>query len=112
MFTKQSINDELHRITKSVPEALRLNTFKEVEKTPSMKLVFEKALEDPNISDDKKEKIKHLLESGTLSKTKITENAKIAKMRDDWVNREIRKSVLAGRLPTKKKFKELGFDIL
>ena len=112
MFTKQSISDELNRITKSVPEALRLNTFKEVEKTPAMKLVFEKALEDPNIPEDKKKKIRNLLDSGKLSKTKIIENQKIAKMRDDWVNREIKKSVLAGRLPTKKKFKELGFDKL
>jgi YHS domain-containing protein len=70
-----------------------------------MKMVFEKALEDPNISEEKKQQVRNLLESGQLDKEVTTEDRKIAKMLDDYVIREMKKSVKAGRLPNKKQLK-------
>ncbi len=110
MFTKESISQELKRINESVPKVLRQTTFTEIKKTPVMEMVFQKAMEDPNITPDKKEKIRKFLATGILSKTQITENPRIAKMRDDYVIRQIKKSVKEGRLPTKQKLKELGLD--
>lgn len=110
MFTKETIGLELKRISNSVPQMIKDNTLIEKLKTPEMKLVFEKALEEPNISQEKKDRIKHMLDTGMFDKKVITENTKIAKMRDDYVGREIKKSVKAGRLPTKKQLLELGLD--
>jgi hypothetical protein len=110
MFTKESIGLELKRIQDSIPKLLKDNTLTEKFKTPAMKLVFEKSLEDPNVSEDKKLKIKHMLDTGIFDKKSIIENASVAKQRDDYVVREIKKSVKAGRLPTKKQLKELGLD--
>lgn len=110
MFTKESIGLELKRIQDSIPPLIKEFTLIEKLKTPAMKLVFEKALEDPNISPEKKERIKHMLDTGMFDKKQIYENKDIAKQRDDYVGREIKKSVKAGRLPTRKQLKELGLD--
>lgn len=110
MFTKESIGLELKRIQDSIPQIIKEFTFVEKLKTPAMKLVFEKALEDPNLSPEKKERIKHMLDTGMFDKKEIYENKTVAKQRDDYVAREIKKSIKAGRLPTKKQLKELGLD--
>lgn len=110
MFTKETIAKEFKRIQDSVPMMMKEFTLVEVEKTPAIKMVMEKALENPTISQEKKDKIKRLLDAGVFSKKTIHENPKIAKQRDEYVIREIRKSVKAGRLPTKKKLKELGLE--
>lgn len=112
MFTRESISQELKRIQESVPKLLKDNTLIEIPKTPAMELVFQKAMEEPNITPEKKEQIRKLLASGMFSKNKITENYKVSKMRDDYVTREIKKAVKAGRLPNKKQLKELGLDEL
>lgn len=112
MFTRESISKELKRIQDSVPELLIKNTLGEVSKTPEMELVFQKALEEPNISKEKKEQIRKLLASGMFSQKRIIENPKVAKMRDEYVTREIKKSVKEGRLPTKKQLRDLGLDEL
>ena len=112
MFTKESISKELKRIQDSVPDLLKRSTLSEVKKTPAMELVFQKALEEPSISKEKKEQIRKLLASGMFSKTKIIENSRVAKMRDEYVTREIKKSVKAGRLPNKKQAEELGLNKL
>lgn len=110
MFTKESIGLELKRIQDSIPPLIKEFTLIEKLKTPAMKLVFEKALEEPTISQEKKERIKHMLDTGMFDKKQIYENKNVAKQRDDYVTREIKKSVKAGRLPTRKQLKELGLD--
>ena len=110
MFTRESVFAELKRINQSIPQTLKDFVVTETEKTPAIKLVFEKALEDPSISKEKKEKIKNILDSGKFDQKKLTENDRIAKMIDEYVQREIRKSVKAGRLPTKKQFRELKLN--
>lgn len=112
MFTRESISLELKRIQDSIPKLLKDNTLKEVPKTPIMELVFKKALEDADITPEKKAQLQKLIDTGILSQNKIIENPKVAKMRDDWVAKEIKKSVREGRLPSKKKLKELKFNEL
>ena len=110
MFTRESIGLELKRIQDSIPPLIKEFTLIEKLKTPAMKLVFEKALEEPTLSEEKKKRIKHMLESGMFDKKQIYENPEVAKQRDDYVTREIKKSVKAGRLPTKKQLKALNLD--
>lgn len=112
MFTRESITLELKRINDSVPKLLRDNTLIEVLKTPDMKLVFEKALEDETLTEEKRRQIKNILDSGKLDAKRITENPKVAKQRDEYVAREIKKSIKEGRLPNKKQARLLGLDKL
>jgi hypothetical protein len=111
-FTKESIAKELKRINDSVPQMLKDFTLSEVKKTPAIEMVAQKYLEEPNISKEKKEKMRRLLASGLFSKTGIKENERVAKMRDEYVTREIKKSVKEGRLPTKEQFRKLGLGEL
>lgn len=112
MFTQESITKELKRINDSVPQLFKDMTIIETKKTPAIEFVAQKLIEDPDISQEKKDKIKKLLDKGTFSKMKLTENVTIAKMRDEYVSREIKKSVKAGRLPTKKQFREMRLNEL
>lgn len=107
MFTRESIAKEIKRIQDSVPKLLRDFTLIETLKTPAMKLVAEKAMEDESLPEEKRRQIKLLYDKGMFSGKKIVENAKVAKQRDDWVKRELKKAVKEGRLPTKKQLKEL-----
>lgn len=110
MFTHESISKELQRINDSVPDLIKEFTLIKKEKHSVIEFVIRKALEEPSISKKKKERLKKALESGIFNQTTIVENPEVAKQRDDWVLREIKKSVRAGRLPTKKQLKELGLD--
>ena len=107
MHTRETISKELKRIQDSVPKMMRDFTLIKVAKSPEIEMVFKKALESPDVSEKKKEYVRSILESGKLSQEKITENPKVAKMRDEYVQREINKSVKAGRLPSKKEFRRI-----
>lgn len=108
MHTQETISRELKRIQESVPEMFRTMLFTEVDKTPDVKRVAELALADPDFPQEKKERLQNLLDSGTLSKKITKENPKVAKQRDLWVQKEIKKSVSAGRLPNRKQLKALN----
>lgn len=108
--TKESISRELKSIQDRVPTLFKTLLFIETEKTPIVKLMAEKALLDDDFPQEKKARIQTLLDSGTLSKKTVIENPKVAKQRDIWVQKEIKRSVAAGRLPTKKQLKELKIE--
>jgi len=110
MFTHESISKELKRINDSVPDLIKEFTLIKKEKHSVIEFVMRKALEEPNISEEKKKRLRKALATGIFNQTTIAENPDVAKQRDDWVTREIKKSVKAGRLPTKKQLKELGLD--
>lgn len=106
MFTRESISKELARIQASVPKMFKDMLFEEKLKTPDMKLVFEKGLEQIT-SEEKRKQIQITLDKGVLNRKQIVENPKVAQQRDIWVQKEIKKSVKAGRLPTRKQLQEL-----
>jgi len=113
MHTRESITKETKRIQNSIPQRIKDNTLIETYKSPDIVFVLKKALEDPSISEEKKTKIRSLLESNhPVVKKEIRENARIAKIRDDYVQREIKKAVKAGRLPTKKQLAKLKLNEL
>lgn len=101
-MTREQIFKELSRIQQSIPKALIENVVSETHLTPTIKDVIDKAIEDPDFPAQKKEQIIKLKEAGYFDKTVVRQNDKIAKMIDDFVARETRKAVRAGKLPTKK----------
>jgi hypothetical protein len=107
--TKETIGKELKRIQASVPQMFKDFLFTEKEKTPMVKTIFEKALES-DISEEKKEQVRVILRDGMLDQKITVENHKVAKQRDIWVHKEIKKSVKEGRLPNRKQLKELKIE--
>lgn len=112
MFTRESITKELKRINDSVPELLRRATLIETKATPELEMLAQKAQTDPDFPQAKKEQIQKMYDSGIFSKKRIVENAKVVKMRNDFVNRAIKKAVKEGRLPNKKQLAKLKLNEL
>lgn len=108
IHTQETISKELKRIQDSVPQLFKDTMFTKVKKTPTLEMVAEKAIEDNDFPEEKKARVQMLLNEGHLSKENYIENAKTAQQRDLWVQKEIKKSVAAGRLPNKKQLKELN----
>ncbi len=98
-MTLEQIEKVFKEIQNGVPEILRKTVVIEVEKTPAMKFLAEKMLEEGVGTPEEREQVKNLLEAGEFSKMKYVENAKVAKMIDNYINREIKKAIKQGRLP-------------
>ncbi len=107
MMTKEQIDTELRRIQQSVPKALRDTVLVRTAITPTMSMIAQKAIEDPDFPPEKKEQLQLLIDRGYFTKEKYTQNDKVAKQIDNYVNREIKKSIKEGRLPNKKQLKQL-----
>lgn len=103
MATEEKVHKELARIQQSIPKALLEAVIKTKKASPAMEMVVDEALKDPDFPEEKKKDLQILKDSGDFSRTISTEDKKIAKMIDEYVSREIKKSIKAGRLP--KKFK-------
>lgn len=106
-MTQEKINDVLRDIYAKVPKEWRDNVVQTTPLTPTMASVVSKAIEDPDFPQEKKEQLKIFQDLGYFNKEKFAENSNLAKKIDTFVNREIKKAVKEGRLPTKKKLKEL-----
>jgi hypothetical protein len=104
---EERFNKILREIQARVPAEWKRRAVVEQPFTPTMKMVFEKALESPTIDEEKKRQIKNILDSGQLSKMVSREDPKITKQIDNFVNREINKAVKEGRLPPKSHSKYL-----
>lgn len=103
--TEKRVFNELKKIQDSIPKHL-LNAAVTVRKTtPTIKMVFEKALESDLISEEKKEAIRVQLATGRYDKEGVVENQKYVEMVDNFINREINKAIKEGRLPPKSHIK-------
>lgn len=109
--TKESISRELKRIQDAVPKLFRDTLFKESDKTPVVREMFEKVASGEETSANvSKETAQMLLNDGIFHKKHIQENPQVAKQRDIWVGKEIKKSVKEGRLPNKKQLAKLNIE--
>lgn len=106
-MTKEAIDKVLKEIQLSVPEALRKAVVVRSPATPVMKMIVDKALEDPEFPEEKKQQLRELKDAGYFEKEHLGENPKIANQIENYVNREIKKAVKEGRLPNKKQLIEL-----
>lgn len=109
-WTRERINDKLRKIQQSVPKVLRQFAVHEVKAYPAVQLVIEKALESPDISEEKKRQLRLIQDTGMFDKMRSVENRNITQQIDDYVTREIRKAVRKGELPTKAVMRKLKLD--
>jgi hypothetical protein len=107
-MTEETILKVLREIQASVPKHLRDNVVTEELATPDIKMVVEKALEDPDFPEEKKKQLLLLQENGYFDKKRTVENKKVAAQIDAFVKRKIREAVKEGRLPNRKQLKKLN----
>lgn len=101
-FTEEQVFKELQRIQMSVPQVLRDNAFTKEDSIPTITMVVNEALNDPDFPEEKKKEIQELKDNGHFDKFKSVENRKVTAQIDAIVNREIKKSIKEGRLPNRK----------
>lgn len=106
-FTRESIEKEIKRIHTLIPQEFLNRVYTEVPISPTIIKVVDEALVDPNFDPEKKESLQALKDAGHFNKKKVTENPEMAKKIDNIFNREMKKSVEAGRLPTKSQLARL-----
>lgn len=109
MFTKEQILLELQKIQSSIPACYTKNVVKEKPVTPTIKKVVELAMKE-NLPDWKKERLQTILDSGELDATAPTENPRIVKQINAWVDKKIKEAIKAKRLPSKRQLKKILYD--
>jgi len=100
---KRKYLEVLEEIMKnSPPELSGENLFRTVHVYANTKELLTKALGEDSISEEKKQKFKNILDSGTLDEEKYYQkelNLEIAKKKEEWVEQELLKYVERGELP-------------
>jgi len=107
MITQDQITEELKRIQASIPRSYFKGLLRQRKVSLTVKRVMELALKEPDIPEKKKQKYRELLESGDLDYTETVENKRAAERINAWVEKEIKKSIKAGRLPNKKELYDI-----
>lgn len=93
----------LLNIQKSVPTEWLSKVTKREHIAPTVKEVMEKALLDPDVSDETKAECRMVLDSALMSQEVDNEQLDISELIDSYVEVEILKAVILGRLPKLKK---------
>lgn len=89
---------ELQRITQEVGAKYKDRLLKEEYVTPTIRKIVDLALESDTISDKKKEQLRHLKDAGAFDEKEVKVNDRIARLMDREIEREITRSIAAGRL--------------
>lgn len=93
---------ELIRIQNSIPQKMKDRLIIKRNQLPTVNKVVSLALKDPSISEKQKERLRHIKEAGLLDKKSEEVNQTAQKEIDEYLNEEIAKSIIAGRLPKPK----------
>ena len=91
----------LRMIQESVPKEFFDGLVTEEPIAPTVKFMFEKALESDTISEEKKKAVKAVLDSGQLDKRNLKTDETKAKLIEEYIEKEIDKAIALGRLPKK-----------
>jgi len=93
----------LARIQNSIPKEWTNNATHKEKATSVIEEVIEKALVDPEVSDEIKAKCLMIKNSGQLYKEIEVDNPKITKLIEQFIDREIAKAIKRGELPPRAK---------
>lgn len=89
---------ELQRIQKSIPKELSERLIVKRMITPATAQALELGLRDKNLSDEFKERLRIVKESGLFHQKEETVNKSVEKKIDAYLTEQIRRSIAAGRL--------------
>lgn len=96
-------------IQKSVPVEWTLQVTKREDLAPATKEILAKAIEDPEVSEEFKEKARNILASKILDQKIDTEDSLVADLVDAYIEKEVAKAISLKRLPKLKK--AVPFDV-
>jgi hypothetical protein len=101
----------LKRIQDSIPKEWLNKLVKKVPQAPTIKKAYERAITDPNVSDEIKRKAQMILDSGYLDKEIEVVDKKWETHINKFIDTEIAASVRRGELPKSKKYRNAGKKI-
>lgn len=90
-------------IQKSVPKEWTDAVVKRVDIAPISKEIMERAVKDPDVSDEDKKQYQAVLDSGFFNKKIDEEQFEVAQLIDAYIEKEMLKAVIAGKLPKMKR---------
>jgi hypothetical protein len=91
----------LKRIQASVPKELTDKLMKTEKMAPAVREVFERGLDDPEVPEEQKTKMRLILDSGVLDKTVERADPEIEARIDAYIEGEMKKAIARGELPKK-----------
>lgn len=86
----------------SVPQELKDRLIVKRYSNPTLRKVASIAMKDETVSEEQKQKLQTLKEAGYFDKKEPQVNKSVQDKIDKYINNEIAKSILAGRLPEPK----------
>lgn len=86
-------------INAEIPKELKDKLMIKVEKSPTIVKVLNLALLDPEISEEKKAKIRLVLETGDFTEEIEILDKEVEKEIDTWLGYEIDRAIKLGKLP-------------
>lgn len=89
----------LKRIQENIPKELIKNITHEEDLAPTVIIVAKKALEDPEVDEAIKAKLRIVLDTKILEKKIDVENPEVTQKINDYIEDEIAKAVIRGELP-------------
>lgn len=95
----------LLNIQKSVPSEWLSKVTKREHIAPTVKEVMEKAIDDPDVSEETKEECRMVLNSALMQQQVDSEVSEVAELIDAYIEKEIIKAVILKKLPPLKKKK-------
>lgn len=93
----------LINIQKSVPTEWLSKVTKRENIAPTVREVMERAVNDPDVSDELKAEARMVLDSALMNQQVDSEQLDIAELIDSYVEVEVLKAIILGRLPKVKK---------
>lgn len=89
---------ELLRIQETIPEDLKSRLFINRAVTPTISKVMKLAMKDPDMTEEKRQQMQTLKDSGMLDQKEKVVNKTVEKKIDAYLTEEMNKSIKAGRL--------------
>jgi len=106
-MTEEQVFKVLQGISASVPKRLRDSVVRTADKTPVLKMIMQKAVDDESVPKEKRDEIRTLIENGHFDRQEYREDPAVAKKIDEYTNRQINKAVREGRLPSRNELTRL-----
>lgn len=104
---KKSDIRELQRIQESIPQELKDNLLRNAKVSPTISRITREAMKSPEMPEEKKQQFQTLLDTGLLDQEEKVENKTTIKKINKYLEGEIAKAVVAGRLSKPKNDKLL-----
>lgn len=109
--TKPEYSKVLKRIQDSVPKEWLAKLVVKKPVAPTIRMAYERALNDPDVSDELKNKARILLDSGYLDKEVEVVDKRYETYINKFIDKEIEAAVKRGELPKSKKYRNAGKKI-